>query len=32
MPMSPDQFGNYIKSDIGHWSKLARDRHIELKD
>ncbi len=30
MPMSPDQFSNYIKADLSRWTKLAKDRHIEL--
>lgn len=32
MPMAPDQFGQYIKDDIAKWTKVARDRHIELTD
>jgi tripartite-type tricarboxylate transporter receptor subunit TctC len=32
MPMTPEQFGNYIKADIGRWTRLARDRKIELAD
>ena len=32
MPMTPEQFGQYIKDDIGRWTKLARDRKIELTD
>jgi tripartite-type tricarboxylate transporter receptor subunit TctC len=31
MPMSPQQFGTYIKEDIARWSKVAKDRHIELE-
>ena len=31
MPMSPQQFGNYIKEDIARWSKVAKDRHIEIE-
>jgi tripartite-type tricarboxylate transporter receptor subunit TctC len=31
MPMTPQQFGNYIKEDIARWSKVAKDRHIELE-
>jgi tripartite-type tricarboxylate transporter receptor subunit TctC len=31
MPMSPQQFGNYIKDDIARWSKVAKDRHIEIE-
>jgi tripartite-type tricarboxylate transporter receptor subunit TctC len=30
MPMTPDQFGNFIKLDIARWSKLAKDRKIDL--
>jgi tripartite-type tricarboxylate transporter receptor subunit TctC len=30
MPMSPEQFGAYIKADIARWTKLARERNIEL--
>jgi tripartite-type tricarboxylate transporter receptor subunit TctC len=32
MPMTPEQFGDYIKADIARWTKLARDRKIELTD
>ena len=32
MPMTPEQFGAYIKADISRWTKLARDRKIELTD
>jgi tripartite-type tricarboxylate transporter receptor subunit TctC len=32
MPMTPDQFGQYIRDDIARWSKLAKDRGIELTD
>ena len=32
MPMSPQQFGDYMKSDIARWTKLARERKIELLD
>lgn len=32
MPMTPEQFADYIKADIERWTKLARDRHIELLD
>ena len=31
MPMSPEQFGQYIREDIAHWTRLARERHIELE-
>ncbi|MET0544539.1 MAG: tripartite tricarboxylate transporter substrate binding protein [Variovorax sp.] len=30
MPMSAQQFGEYIKVDVARWTKLARDRKIEL--
>ena len=28
--MTPDEFANFIKSDIAKWTKLAKDRKIEL--
>ena len=31
MPMSPEQFAQYIREDIAHWTKLAKERHIELE-
>ncbi|HTR59437.1 MAG TPA: tripartite tricarboxylate transporter substrate binding protein [Casimicrobiaceae bacterium] len=31
MPMSPEQFEQYIRKDIAHWTKLASERHIELE-
>ena len=30
MPMSPQEFSDYIRADIARWTKLARDRKIEL--
>lgn len=30
MPMTPQQFGNYIKEDIARWVKVAKDRNIEI--
>jgi tripartite-type tricarboxylate transporter receptor subunit TctC len=30
MPMSPEQFGQYIKDDIARWSKIAKARNIQL--
>jgi tripartite-type tricarboxylate transporter receptor subunit TctC len=30
MPMAPDAFATYIREDIARWTKLARDRKIEL--
>jgi tripartite-type tricarboxylate transporter receptor subunit TctC len=28
--MSPDQFASFIKKDIARWTKLAKDRNIEM--
>lgn len=30
MPMSSEQFGQYIRADIARWTKLARARNIDL--
>ena len=30
MPMTPDQFAKYIKNDIARWSKVAKERNIQL--
>jgi tripartite-type tricarboxylate transporter receptor subunit TctC len=30
MPMSAEQFGQYIKTDIARWTELARARNIQL--
>ena len=32
MPMTPDEFGKFIQSEITHWSAVARERHISLDD
>jgi tripartite-type tricarboxylate transporter receptor subunit TctC len=32
MPMAPDQFGRYMQDDIAHWTKLVKERHLELND
>ncbi len=32
MPMTPEAFGRYISDDIARWSKLAKERHIEIAD
>ena len=32
MPMTPDQFGEYMRNDIAHWSKLAKERNIEITE
>jgi tripartite-type tricarboxylate transporter receptor subunit TctC len=29
-PMSPEKFAAFIKTDIERWTKLARDRNIQL--
>ena len=31
MPMSPEQFTQYIREDIARWTQLAKERHIELE-
>src|SRR5215472_571142 len=31
MPMSPDQFAQYMREDIARWTQLAKERHIELE-
>jgi tripartite-type tricarboxylate transporter receptor subunit TctC len=30
MPMAPDAFARYIREDIARWTRLARERKIEL--
>lgn len=32
MPMSPQQFGDYIRADVARWTQLARDRNIQLEN
>ena len=32
MPMSPEEFGKYIQNDIARWSKLAKERNIQLQE
>jgi tripartite-type tricarboxylate transporter receptor subunit TctC len=32
MPMTPEQFGAFMKADIARWTKLARERNIHLDD
>ena len=32
MPMSPGQFGEYMKNDIAKWEKLVKARKIEIKE
>jgi len=31
-PMSPEQFGEYIRADIARWTALAKARGIRLDD
>lgn len=31
-PMTPEQFGDYIKADIARWTALAKARNIQLED
>ena len=31
MPMSPAEFGDFIRDDIARWTKLAKDRNIRLE-
>ena len=30
MPMTPAQFGQYMRDDIAKWTKVAKERNIEL--
>jgi tripartite-type tricarboxylate transporter receptor subunit TctC len=32
MPMTPEQFGTYMRNDIAKWTKVAKERNIELTD
>jgi tripartite-type tricarboxylate transporter receptor subunit TctC len=32
MPMSPAQFGQYMRDDIARWSRLAKARNIEITE
>jgi tripartite-type tricarboxylate transporter receptor subunit TctC len=32
MPMSPEEFGKYMRDDIDKWSRLAKARNIEIND
>jgi tripartite-type tricarboxylate transporter receptor subunit TctC len=32
MPMSPEQFGQYMRDDIARWSRLAKERNIGIRD
>jgi len=30
MPMSPEAFGKFMREDIARWTRLAKDRNIQL--
>jgi tripartite-type tricarboxylate transporter receptor subunit TctC len=30
MPMTPAQFGEFIRAEIAHWSAVARERHLTM--
>jgi tripartite-type tricarboxylate transporter receptor subunit TctC len=32
MPMTPEQFGKYMRDDIAHWARLAKERNITLEE
>jgi tripartite-type tricarboxylate transporter receptor subunit TctC len=32
MPMTPEQFGAYMRGDIAKWTKVAKERNIQLTD
>jgi tripartite-type tricarboxylate transporter receptor subunit TctC len=32
MPMTPEQFGQYMKDDIAKWTRVARERNINLTE
>jgi tripartite-type tricarboxylate transporter receptor subunit TctC len=32
MPMTSEQFGRYMRDDIAHWTKLTKERSIEITD
>jgi tripartite-type tricarboxylate transporter receptor subunit TctC len=32
MPMSPDEFGRYIREDIAKWTRVAKERNIAIVD
>ena len=31
-PMTPDEFGEYIRAEIARWTALAKARNIQLED
>ena len=32
MPMTPSEFGQYMRDDIAKWTKIAKERNIEITD
>jgi hypothetical protein len=30
MPMSPKQFGDYVRKDLERWKRVAREQNIRL--
>jgi len=32
MPMSPEQFGSYVKAEVVRWTALAKERKIQLDE
>ena len=32
MPMSPEQFGAYIRSEVARWTALAKERKIQVEE
>jgi tripartite-type tricarboxylate transporter receptor subunit TctC len=32
MPMTPGQFGLYMQADIARWTRLAKERHLEITE
>jgi tripartite-type tricarboxylate transporter receptor subunit TctC len=32
MPMSPEQFGNYIRAEVVRWTALAKERKIQIEE
>jgi tripartite-type tricarboxylate transporter receptor subunit TctC len=32
MPMSPEEFGRYIRDDIAKWTRVAKERNISIVD
>src|SRR5262245_18655630 len=32
MPMSPEQFGQYIQAEVARWSALAKERKIQIEE